>query len=342
MPTRCAACARPAPIIFGKTVTTEFAYFNPGPTRNPHDLDAHAGRLVVRLGRRGRGRHGAAGARHPDQRLGDPPGFVLRRRRRQAEPRDHLARRRADCCRKKLDHVGVFARGIDDAALLLDVLAGHDPADTDTRTAAAATSPRTAAEEPPLPPKLAFLRTPKWDQRRRRRLQTAFEELAAKLGEHVEEIELPEHFGTAWDDHRVIMASDMAHRFGPWTDKGGDKSSEQLRKLIEQGRGFSSVRYLDALGNVQRMRASLAGLFERYYAILTPAAPGPAPKGMPTGDPVFNSLWTMTGVPAVTLPLLSGEDDLPVGVQLIGAFGDDAPLAAHRALALRDGGAEEA
>ena len=69
-------------VIIGKTVTTEFAYFHPGPTRNPHDLDAHAGRLVVRLGSGGRRRHGAARDRLADQRLDDPPGVLLRRLRR--------------------------------------------------------------------------------------------------------------------------------------------------------------------------------------------------------------------------------------------------------------------
>ena len=205
------------------------------------------------------------------------------------------------------------------------MLAGYDPEDSDTRMLAGGDFAATAAGKPPLPPKLAFVRTPKWE-RADEATQKSFEELAEKLGDHVEAVDLPEYFDAAWDEHRVIMASDMAHRFGPQVDAGGKNSSEQLHKLMEQGRAFSSVAYLDANASVRTMRASLAGLFERYYAILTPAAPGPAPKGMATGDPVFNSLWTMTGQPAVTLPLLSGEDDMPVGVQLVGAFGDDARL----------------
>ena len=63
-----------------------------------------------------------------------------------------------------------------------------------------------------------------------------------------------------------------------------------------------------------------------YDAILTPSAPGVAPKGTATGNPVFNTLWTLTGLPAVSLPLLSGEGGMPIGVQLVGAFGDDARL----------------
>ena len=82
-------------VIIGKTVTTEFAYFHPGPTRNPHDHAAHARRLVVRIGRGGRRPHGAARARHADQRVGDPSGRLLRRLRRQADPRAGVACRRA-------------------------------------------------------------------------------------------------------------------------------------------------------------------------------------------------------------------------------------------------------
>ena len=88
-------------VIIGKTVTTEFAYFHPGKTRNPRDPDAHARRLVVRLGRGGRGRHGAAGDRLADQRLDDPAGRVLRRVRRQTQPWPDFARRRADACRAR-------------------------------------------------------------------------------------------------------------------------------------------------------------------------------------------------------------------------------------------------
>ncbi len=86
----CTAVARlreAGAVIIGKTVTTEFAYFHPGATRNPHDLDAHARRLVLRLGRGGGRRHGAARDRLADQRLGDPAGVVLRRLWRQADAR---------------------------------------------------------------------------------------------------------------------------------------------------------------------------------------------------------------------------------------------------------------
>ena len=311
-------------IIFGKTVTTEFAYFSPGPTRNPHDLERTPGGSSS-------GSAAAVAAGMVPLALGSQTnGSVIRPAAfcgvvGVKPSHGTISRHGVLLLSKKLDHVGVFARDIDDAAMLLDVLAGYDPKDGDTRALAGRGFAATAAGEPPLPPKLGFVRTPRWD-RAEPATREAFETLATALGEHAEAIDLPDHFEQAWDQHRVIMASDMAQHFGAQVDAGGDKSSEQLRKLIAQGRGFSSVQYLDALANVKRMRAALAALFERYYAILTPATTGPAPKGTATGDPVFNSLWTMTGLPAVTLPLLAGEDDMPVGVQLVGAFGDDARL----------------
>jgi Asp-tRNA(Asn)/Glu-tRNA(Gln) amidotransferase A subunit family amidase len=88
-----------------------------------------------------------------------------------------------------------------------------------------------------------------------------------------------------------------------------------------------AVDYLAALANAQRFAAELAPILARYDAILTPAAPGVAPKGLgSTGDPAFCTLWTLTGLPAVCLPLLTGETGLPLGVQLVGAVGSDAAL----------------
>jgi Asp-tRNA(Asn)/Glu-tRNA(Gln) amidotransferase A subunit family amidase len=90
----------------------------------------------------------------------------------------------------------------------------------------------------------------------------------------------------------------------------------------------SAVDYLGALAKAQRYApAGLADVFDEYDAILTPAAPGIAPKGLrATGDPAFCTLWTLTGLPAVSLPLLAGEGALPLGVQLVGASGHDGRL----------------
>jgi Asp-tRNA(Asn)/Glu-tRNA(Gln) amidotransferase A subunit family amidase len=100
-----------------------------------------------------------------------------------------------------------------------------------------------------------------------------------------------------------------------------------MRNLVSEGRGVKAVDYLAATAAAPSYAAALADIFVSYDAIITPAAPGPAPKGLEaTGDPAFCTLWTLTGLPALSLPLLAGESGLPIGVQLIGAPSRDARL----------------
>jgi Asp-tRNA(Asn)/Glu-tRNA(Gln) amidotransferase A subunit family amidase len=119
----------------------------------------------------------------------------------------------------------------------------------------------------------------------------------------------------------------MAHNLGKLADQGRGTVSQQFQELIAEGRGVTATRYLDALALARALRGPIEELFQQECtAIITPATAGVAPKGDATGDPVFCSLWTLLGLPAITLPLLSGEDGMPLGVQLIGAPGDDARL----------------
>ena len=312
-------------IIFGKTVTTEVAYRHPGATRNPHDpartpggsssgsaAAVASGMLPLALGTQTAGSVirpaaycGVVGVK-PSHGLVSRAGILLH---------SH-----------KLDHVGVFARSVGDAALLLDAIAGHDADDPDTRPTAARNCAATVAEPQPATPVLAFVRTPMWGKADAS-TRAAFEDLAQRLGAQAAPVDLPEGFADAWNAQRTVMAADMAHRHGSWVERAGDKASEPLRAMMEEGRAVSAVRYLDALTLAGQLTELLAELLLHYFAILTPASTGIAPKGLEfTGDPVFNALWTLTGLPAVTLPLLQGEDDMPLGVQLVGAPGDDARL----------------
>jgi Asp-tRNA(Asn)/Glu-tRNA(Gln) amidotransferase A subunit family amidase len=226
---------------------------------------------------------------------------------------------------RHLDHVGVFARSLGDAALILEVLAGHDPNDRDTHAVAAPDFLELAGAEPPMPPRFAFVRTPVWDKADAG-TRAAFDELIVSLGEHAILVDLPEAYGAAWDDQRVIMAVDMAHNLNPALERGGDVLSQTLRDLMTEGRAVSAVRYLAARDNARGYAAGIGKLFDEYDAIITPATVGVAPKGEATGNPIFCSLWSLTGLPALSLPLLNGEDGMPLGVQLIGAAGDDARL----------------
>jgi Asp-tRNA(Asn)/Glu-tRNA(Gln) amidotransferase A subunit family amidase len=125
--------------------------------------------------------------------------------------------------------------------------------------------------------------------------------------------------------HRTIMATEMAHNLAPFVARG--EPSEMLRKLLSHGRSVAAVDYLGALAKVPRYVAGLAEIFDAYDAIITPAAPGVAPKGLgSTGNPVFCTLWTLTGLPALSLPLFAGEGGLPLAAQLIGPFGRDGRL----------------
>lgn len=123
------------------------------------------------------------------------------------------------------------------------------------------------------------------------------------------------------------MVADLAKNLAPFYDRGKDKLTEVLRGMIEEGQKVTAVDYNRALDRRISLREGLSELFEEFDAILTPATIGEAPQGLgSTGDPIFCSLWTLCGLPALSLPLLQGPNGLPLGVQLVGARGDDARL----------------
>jgi Asp-tRNA(Asn)/Glu-tRNA(Gln) amidotransferase A subunit family amidase len=136
------------------------------------------------------------------------------------------------------------------------------------------------------------------------------------------------------------MSADMAHNLGAIVDKGGEVSAA-LRDLIAEGRKVTAVQYLAAVRDARRYAEGLSGVFEQLAdAIITPSARGVAPSLSSTGDPVFCTLWTLTGLPALNLPILTGEGGLPLGVQLVGEPGRDERLlrTAHALLRKVGGG----
>ncbi len=311
-------------VIIGKSVTTEFAYFHAGATRNPHDLERTPGGSSS-------GSAAAVAAGMVPLAVGSQTnGSVIRPAAfcgvYGVKPtHGTISRRGALILSQALDHVGVFARTLGDAALILDVLAGYDPEDSDTRPLAAPHFLETLIEEPPMPPQLAFLRTPAWDKADAA-TRAAFEDFVKLLGDSAAVVEMPDSYAAAWDDQRAIMAADMAHNLGEVVERGGDATSKQLRDFLAEGRAVSAVRYLAARAAARRYAAGITETFKEYDAILTPASTGVAPKGTATGNPVFCSLWSLTGLPALSMPLLSGEAGMPLGVQLVGPAGDDARL----------------
>jgi Asp-tRNA(Asn)/Glu-tRNA(Gln) amidotransferase A subunit family amidase len=228
---------------------------------------------------------------------------------------------------RALDHVGLFARTLEDIALLAEELAGWDEGDPDTQPRARVPFREISAQEPPIPPLIGFMKTPVWE-RAEGETREAFAELVEALGERVEEVELAPSAAQAWEWHRTIMDVEMAVNLEREWQHGRDKLSDPLRKLIERGREVRAVDYQRALASIAPVRQSMDELFtERYDAILTPAAPGGAPKGLgSTGDPSFCTLWTLLGTPAISLPLLRASNGMPIGAQLIGRRNFDARL----------------
>lgn len=310
-------------VIIGKTVTTEFAYFHPGKTRNPRDLKrtpggsssgsaaaVAAGMVPLAIGSQTNGSMIRPAAFCGV--FGVKPSHGL------------ISRAGALTLSRKLDHVGAFARSIEDLALILDVLVGHDPADPDSRPYASPSFRVSAAEAPPIPPSFALVRTPMWEKADAD-ARSALEELAKEVG--AREVDLPEHYRDAWSGLRAIMAADMAHNLGAFVDKGG-KVSKPFSELITEGRKVTATEYLAAVRDARRYADGMAGIFEQIAdAIITLSAKGVAPLGIEaTGDPIFCTLWTLTGFPSLNVPLLANADGLPIGVQLVGAHGRDERL----------------
>jgi Asp-tRNA(Asn)/Glu-tRNA(Gln) amidotransferase A subunit family amidase len=313
-------------VIMGKTVTTELATYAPGKTRNPHDT-AHT------PGGSSSGSAAAVAANMVPLALGTQTnGSVIRPAAYCGvfgfKPTRGLISRHGVLKQSRwLDQIGVFARSVEDLALVAEQLIGFDDNDPDTRPHARPLLLETARQEPPLRPWLAFIKTPMWESAEAE-TREACAELVEAIGEQVDEFELPAQFKQALEWLRTIMEADLAKNYDAEYERGKDRLSASLRGQIERGRRVLAVDYNRALDKIPALNAAMDELFEhRYQAILTPATTGTAPRGLEsTGDPVFCTLWTLCGMPAVTLPLMRGENGLPLGVQLVGRRGDDARL----------------
>ena len=314
-------------VILGKTVTTECAYFHPGKTRNPHNREhtpggsssgsaaaVAASMVPLALGSQTNGSTIRPGSFCGVYAFKPTHGLI---------PRSGML-----TLSRTLDHVGLFSRSLEDLALLAEALVGYDVGDPDTRPRAQVPFRAVLQEPPPVEPVFAFVKTPHWE-RADADTKAAFAELQATLGkDRVEEVPLSQFANEAWDWHKTIMEAEMAINFEREWTKAPKKLSQQLRSLIERGREVRAVDYQRALRMIAPLNESFDDLFmQRYDAILTPAAPGTAPKGLKsTGDPSFCTLWTLLGLPAVSLPLMQGENGLPIGVQLVGRKNFDARL----------------
>jgi Asp-tRNA(Asn)/Glu-tRNA(Gln) amidotransferase A subunit family amidase len=302
-------------IILGKTVTTEFAVFQPGKTTNPHN----------RLHTPGGSSSGSAAAVADHQVMAalgtQTAGSVIR-------PasfcgvvgyKPSYARFPFDgvmLSSTTLDTLGTFTRTIDDAALVGSVLSGVVFKRPDSRAIAA--------------PRIGLIRTPWWkeaDPDMRSALETGAESLA-KAGAVMKDITIPsfDHIG---DAHARIMYREIAASRQYEYEHHRDELSPRLREIIERGRALALSQLQAAIGIARRARYEMASVFATCDVVLTPAAVGSAPVGLAvTGDPLFNRAWTLLGAPCLTYPGNISANGLPLGLQVVGAVDDDDRLLA--------------
>jgi Asp-tRNA(Asn)/Glu-tRNA(Gln) amidotransferase A subunit family amidase len=341
-PYKDAACVtalrRSGGVVMGKTVTTELATLTPSRTRNPVNL-AHT------PGGSSSGSAAAVAAGMVPAAVGTQTGGSVIRPAAYCgvygfKPTFGMIPRFGVLTQaSSLDTIGVFGRSVEDVALLADALQAYDERDPASLSTSRPRLLATATEDWPLPPLLAFVKTHAWGEADAA-TREAFGELVEELGPQVKEISLDHTTESGLAAARTVQDVEMAAHYGALLDRAPELMSKGLAQRIERGRGVRGIDYFHALAARERSYDAVQELFADYGLILTPAAPGPAPKDLgTTGSPVFCGFWTYLGVPAVTLPLLEA-DGMPMGVQLIGPRGDDGRLLrAARWLAKRVQGA---
>ncbi len=301
-------------VVLGKTVTTELAYFRPGKTRNPHDLgrtpggssSGSAAAVAARMVPAALGTQTAGSVLRPASFcgvVGFKPTFGL------------VSMAGAAPQAPSLDTFGVFVRDVEAVPLLVGAAAG-----TPLEAVAA-----------PARPRLALCRTGEWPRAdpATRAVVEGVARALGRAGAEVEELALPPEFDGLPEAQRDLQALEASRSFRALRDAHGPRLSPVLLELVAAGERIGAAREADIRAGAQRCRAALPAIFARFDGLLTPAAVGEAPVGLAsTGDPAFNRIWTMLGTPAASLPLGRGPAGLPLGVQVVGAPGAGARLAA--------------
>lgn len=306
----------------GKTVTTEFAFMAPSVTRNPWNPEHTPG--------------GSSSGSAAAVACGMVPAAIG------TQTNGSIIRPAAFCgvvgykpsigrvdtrgvlpFSPSLDTPGVFARSVLDAALLASWL---------TRQVGDISHHVVPLKQPP---RLLAVRSPVW-RRAEPSQQAQFRHDVDRLraaGADVVERELPPAFDDAHRVHRTIMLYEARQASGPVRHRWADRLGVQMRAALDEARAISEDDYDDALTQRLALQDALALLLgDDRAAIVTPPATGEAPRGLQTtGDPVFNSLWTLCGNPLVTIPTGRGPSGLPLGLQIVGRTGESNYLLATAA-----------
>ena len=315
-------------VMLGKTVTAELSYLAPGKTRNPWN-PAHT------PGGSSSGSAAAVAARVVPAALGTQTnGSVIRPAAFCGvvgyKPSAGLISRSGILkFSHTLDQVGVFTRGVADAAVVASALIGHTPDDRDSLSDFALV-PQDLDPKPLFhPPRLAAVRSPVWHLADSDQQESFLESIATlrKAGAAIEAAVLPDVLMQAHDVHRTIMQYEGARAFTALQAQHRDGLSAELNRMIDEGTLISEADYHAALESRTRLQSELGEFLRRYDAFLTPPARGEAPAALGnTGDPTFCTIWTLCGTPALTIPVGLGAHGMPLGLQLVGGYLQDARL----------------
>jgi len=309
-------------VIFGKTETSEFAGCRPGRARNPHDPGLTPG--------------AASGGAAAAVAAGVAP-FAL------ASQSDGSVIQAASFCGvygytpsmglvprtgvfqpcPSLDRIGLFARCVEDLALIADLIAGDDGQDRATLGLPPRQLLSICHAPPPIDPKFCFVRTPWWDtiDAEAREAYEAFLELMRGV---VVVAELPAVVEQAVEWHQRIHEAELAFSLQREYRNHRGRLSDALLARVEQGMRTPALDYLTARDRMPHVACAFDEYFEHYDAILSPSAIGGAPGGLgSTGSPVMPMVWNFAGLPALSMPLLSLSGGLPLGVQAAGSLHDD-------------------
>jgi amidase len=311
-----AACVatlrRAGAVMLGKTVTTELAFYAPGRTRNPHDPSRTPGGSSS-------GSAAAVAAAMVPAALGSQTAGSLIRPASYCgvvgfKPSHGLVPLTgvAPLAPGSLDTIGVLVRSVADLPPL-----------------AAALGVPVAAPPLPVPLRIGLCRTEAWPLAGPES-QAAVQEAARRLADAGAAVdEESERFDGLCEGHRTAMAFEAHAAWGASLARQLQHVSPQLQGLLADGARVTLARHAQALAVRDQARSRLAAIFARFDVLLTASAQGEAPAGLAsTGDPALNRIWTLLGLPCLTLPAATGPHGLPIGVQLVGAPGGDAALLA--------------
>ncbi len=311
----CVAAARAAgAVVIGKTVTTEFATRHPGPTANPANPKHTPG------GSSSGSAAGVAAGFFPLAFGTQTAGSIVRPAAFCGvvgfkPSHGTLHRTGMKVMSESLDTIGVMARSVADCALAMAAMTGLDYGAPDAKA--------------PRAPRLALVMGPAADQAAPETLalMDRAAEASRRAGATVTLVTLPEAFAAAQAAHPYVMNMESAEALGWEMAHARAQLSAVLRERMEWGAAQPRAKLVEGRAAFAAARAAFPAAIEGFDAVLTPAAPGEAPEGLGwTGDPAFNSLWTLLHGPCVTVPAGTGPKGLPLGVQLAGRIGEDAAL----------------